>query len=47
MSEASVRAEKYKVEGDSLIHKVKELVREDIQGEISNQFWLFRSNGYY
>ncbi len=28
MSEASVRAEEYKVEGGALVHKVKELVQE-------------------
>ncbi len=28
MSEATMRAEEYKVEGDALVHKVKELVQE-------------------
>ena len=28
MSEATIRAEEYKVEGDALVYKVKELVRE-------------------
>ena len=28
MSEATIHAEEYKVEGDALVHKVKELVQE-------------------
>ena len=28
MSEATIRAEEYKVEGDALVHIVKELVQE-------------------
>ncbi len=28
MSEATMRAEEYKVEGDAIVHKVKELLQE-------------------
>ena len=30
MSEATMRAEEYKVEGDALVHKVKELLQGGI-----------------
>ena len=30
MSEATMRAEEYKVEGDALVYKVKELLQEGI-----------------